>query len=315
MLIQPSTPLFDFIYMEIGKKNTVVSSTKWYERLQEEFKLVVLKQSSFEQKIALSFSWKSLIVWLGVAIIVLLMFLIYIISFTPLKYYIPGYAADNKLQQKVVDLSSKVDSLSYQILVKDKFVLDLQSHLLGTSKNGIDKSVLVKDSTQKYNNINPVPAQEELAMRDQVEKESKYTIFQGNKTNTSTTTSNTIFGLHFFPPVQGALNDGFDVSKRHFGVDIAVPKSQPIKSTLDGTVVLATWTAEDGHVIQVQHTNNLVSIYKHNSSLLKRTGQIVKAGDVIAISGNSGENTTGPHLHFELWYNGLPINPRNYIQF
>ena len=121
--------------------------------------------------------------------------------------------------------------------------------------------------------------------------------------------------MHFFPPVQGALNDGFDVSKRHFGVDIAVPKSQPIKSTLDGTVVLATWTAEDGHVIQVQHTNNLVSIYKHNSSLLKRTGQIVKAGDVIAISGNSGENTTGPHLHFELWYNGLPINPHNYIQF
>jgi murein DD-endopeptidase MepM/ murein hydrolase activator NlpD len=119
----------------------------------------------------------------------------------------------------------------------------------------------------------------------------------------------------FFAPLNGYITSTFNPREEHFGVDIVGPENEAIKATLEGTVIFASWTNDNGYVIQIQHPNNIISVYKHNSALLKKVGDYVKAGEPIAIIGNSGENTSGPHLHFELWYNGIPINPQEYIIF
>ena len=121
--------------------------------------------------------------------------------------------------------------------------------------------------------------------------------------------------LHFFTPVRGMVTNSFNPSNNHFGTDIVAGPNEVVKATLAGTVIMATWTLETGYVIEIQHDNNLISVYKHNAELLQKVGLRVKAGDAIAIIGNSGELTTGPHLHFELWQNGVALNPENFIVF
>ncbi len=120
---------------------------------------------------------------------------------------------------------------------------------------------------------------------------------------------------YFFPPLKGYVTNEFEPRSDHFGIDVVAPENEPVKAVMDGVVIFSQWTSETGYVIGLQHGNNLLTLYKHNSVLLKKEGNFVKAGDAIAIIGNSGEQTTGPHLHFELWYNGQPINPRDYIVF
>ena len=150
-------------------------------------------------------------------------------------------------------------------------------------------------------------------LEDQIEQEEKYNV------NISTPQvfepKVEINKLHFYCPLRGAVTNRFDASGNHYGVDIVSNLNEPILSILDGTVVFSGWTLEAGYIIGIQHRNNLISIYKHNSQLLKEMGNRVRAGEAIAIIGNTGEYTTGPHLHFELWHNGKPLNPNDYIVF
>jgi len=118
-----------------------------------------------------------------------------------------------------------------------------------------------------------------------------------------------------FPPVSGTISESYDVKSKHYAVDIVVEENTPIKATADGTVIFAEWTAQTGYVILIEHSSGLISVYKHNASLTKSQGDLVKAGEVIATAGNTGELTTGPHLHFELWSDGYPVNPTNFIDF
>jgi murein DD-endopeptidase MepM/ murein hydrolase activator NlpD len=127
--------------------------------------------------------------------------------------------------------------------------------------------------------------------------------------------SGSISNFFFFTPIQGIISNGYNPANRHFGIDIVSKMNEAVKSVLDGTVILSAWTLQTGNIIAVQHQSNIISVYKHNSVLLKKEGDNVKAGDPIAIVGESGEMQTGPHLHFELWYNGNPVNPREYISF
>lgn len=143
-----------------------------------------------------------------------------------------------------------------------------------------------------------------------IETEEKYNLF-----NKAGSTPGNISNFIFLQPLKGAITNRFNIKKQHYGVDVVAPKNEAIKATLDGTVIFAEWTVETGYVIQLQHADNIVSIYKHNSVLHKKVGDHVKAGEVVAIVGNSGEFSTGPHLHFELWYNGIPINPEDYMMF
>jgi murein DD-endopeptidase MepM/ murein hydrolase activator NlpD len=121
--------------------------------------------------------------------------------------------------------------------------------------------------------------------------------------------------IFFFSPLTGFITDRYDVKKAHFGVDIGSKTNEPVKAIADGTVIMASWTQDSGYIIAIQHRGNLISVYKHNAELLKKVGNFVNAGEIISIVGNSGENTNGPHLHFELWYNGNSLNPEEFVTF
>jgi murein DD-endopeptidase MepM/ murein hydrolase activator NlpD len=162
-----------------------------------------------------------------------------------------------------------------------------------------------------YGTIDFSTSLEDSILRNQIEEEEQYNLAVVDNRPRALG----LAGVHFFAPVRGIVSSPFDATKNHFGTDIVASPDEVVKATLDGTVIMASWTVETGYVIQVQHKDNLISVYKHNAELLKKTGNVVKAGDAIAIVGNSGELTTGPHLHFEIWYNGTPVNPEEYIVF
>lgn len=151
-----------------------------------------------------------------------------------------------------------------------------------------------------------IPSKEDSLLRSLVDKEDKYNIFE-----TAIPSSN----LVLFPPVNGTISENYNFEEKHYAVDIVVAKDTPVKATADGTIIFAEWTADTGYVVIIEHSNELISVYKHNASITKQQGDLVKAGEVIAMSGNTGELTTGPHLHFELWSRGYPVNPTNFIDF
>jgi murein DD-endopeptidase MepM/ murein hydrolase activator NlpD len=150
------------------------------------------------------------------------------------------------------------------------------------------------------------PSSEDLKLRDQVAQEDKYNLFEKAKSKVS---------IVLFPPVKGSVTEGFDLKKKHYAVDIALAKNTPIKSTLNGTVIFADWTPSTGNVIIIRHNNGFISVYKHAASITKEQGDIVKTGEVIALAGSTGEESTGTHLHFELWKDGYPIDPTQFIEF
>jgi len=162
--------------------------------------------------------------------------------------------------------------------------------------------------SQKLNpeEVDLSPSDQDIKLREEVSKEDKYSLFESEKTNSD-------FSL--FPPVKGNITSGYNANEKHYGIDVAVPKDTPIKAASSGTVIFSEWTAETGYVIILKHNNNLLTTYKHNASLTKQQGERVKAGEVIATAGSTGELSTGPHLHFELWRDGYPTDPTNFIDF
>jgi len=174
---------------------------------------------------------------------------------------------------------------------------------------------LPTSSGNRYQNINISRSVEDSLLRLDVENQTKYSLYQVQSMEQQTQRKYAAGNMLFFIPVKGIITNEFNPRKQHYGIDIAARKNETVKSVLDGTVILSNWTVETGYVIAIQHSHSLVSVYKHNSALLKQTGEKVKAGEVIAIIGETGEYSTGTHLHFELWDEGSPVNPKDYISF
>ncbi len=242
--------------------------------------------------------------------VILVLITISAIVYTPLKEYIPGYA-DVNMRRNIMELKLKTDSLEHQLLNNDLYLKNIKRILSGDLP--ADSVRTQVQSAPNYDSINldkHSPAEQQL--RQDVEQQEKFKV---NKTSDFGGTKTSIRGFHFFIPVKGYITQTFNAGKQHYGVDIVAPENEPIKCTLDGIVVFEGFTIETGYVVAIQHPNNLLSVYKHNSVLMKEQGDYVRAGDVIAIIGNTGELTSGPHLHFELWYNGLPLNPEDYMVF
>lgn len=247
--------------------------------------------------------------WAGLAVISLIVLTTLLIAFTPLREYIPGYSGNTGMRRRLILLSEKVDSLEKNSAAKDKLLENIRNVVSG---GRLPDNV----NTRSGGKVSPqtdklLAGSEEKAFREDVEKADRYNIQSGK----SDTRLNAISSYYFFAPLKGKVTTAFNASRRHYGVDVVAPKNEAVKAALDGTVIFAGWTTETGHVIHLQHENNLVSIYKHNSVLLKTEGDAVKAGEVIAITGNSGELTAAPHLHFELWLEGKPIDPQDFIVF
>jgi murein DD-endopeptidase MepM/ murein hydrolase activator NlpD len=280
---------------------------KFLDRWRHPYRLVVMNDDTFEENFSLRLTPLGLLILIGSVTIVMTMLVISLIAFTPLREYIPGYA-DVGMRRKLNTLSIKADSLEDVLIQRNLFTDNLNNVLRGNIKT--DSAQNRPDKTKEYAKLKINASVNELSLQKNIEAQDKYSLAYGTESNKSG-----ISNFFFFTPIKGLVSASFKSKELHFGIDIVGPENEAIKTTLDGTVIMATWSSETGYVVAVQHSNNLISIYKHNSVLLKKVGDYVKAGEPIAIIGNSGEQTTGPHLHFELWYNGNPINPQDYMLF
>ncbi|MCV6629704.1 MAG: M23 family metallopeptidase [Flavobacteriaceae bacterium] len=281
-------------------------SKKIRKKLLHKYRLVVLNEGTYEEKVSFKLSRLNVFVAGTVFAILLIGVTTLIIAFTPLREYIPGYAS-TKLKQQAIDLTDMADSLELALKKNDLYAESISNMLRGKVEvQDIPSDSVFKNQQRTLKDINLDPIEEDLQLRATVAMEDKYNLFE-DKTNNITAS--------LFAPLEGTLSDVYDIQKKHFAVDVVAPFGTPVKSVADGTVIFAEWTVETGYVILLEHQQGLLSVYKHNGTLMKEQGDLVKAGEVIASVGNTGEFTTGPHLHFELWSNGYPVNPMNYIDF
>ena len=288
----------------MGRKKT--NKKKLQKKLLHKYRLVVLNEDTFEERFAVKLTQLNVFFLSSLAAIILVTLTTLLIVFTPLREYIPGYSS-TALQKQALELDSKTDSLLKSINMNDAYINSLKSVLRGeVSAVVINKDSIFKAAQADTDVLELNPSKADSLLREKVRNEDKYNLFES-------ATSDKDFV--FFPPVNGSISSGFEPNEKHFAVDIVVPTNTPVKATSDGRVLFASWTSDAGYVIIIDHGDELVSVYKHNSSLTKSQGDFVRSREVIAISGASGELSTGPHLHFELWSNGTPLNPTNFIDF
>jgi len=283
-----------------------INKKKLQKKLLHKYRLVVLNEDTFEERFAVKLTRLNVFFLSSLAAIILVILTTLLIVFTPLREYIPGYSS-TALQKQALDLDSKTDSLLKSINMNDAYINSLKSVLRGeVSAVVINKDSIFKAAQADTDVLELNPSKADSLLREKVRNEDKYNLFES---------ATSVKDFVFFPPVNGSISSGFEPNEKHFAVDIVVPTNTPVKATSDGRVLFASWTSDAGYVIIIDHGDELVSVYKHNSSLTKSQGDFVRSREVIAISGASGELSTGPHLHFELWSNGTPLNPTNFIDF
>ncbi|MEM1001822.1 MAG: M23 family metallopeptidase, partial [Bacteroidota bacterium] len=274
------------------------------DRLLNKYRLVILNEDTFEERFAIKLSRLNVFILFSLCSIGLIFFTTLLIAFTPMREYIPGYSS-SALKKKATTLTYKTDSISNELEVNERYLASIRSVLTGeVSEVDFNRDSIVNAAARDIELIETSEA--DSLLREKVKKEDKYNLFDTDNSTTS---------IPLFPPVKGSISDTYNIENRHFAVDIAVSLNTPIKAVANGTVIFSEWTVETGYVMILAHEQDLLSVYKHNGTLTKTQGDLVKAGEVIALSGNTGEFTTGPHLHFELWSNGYPIDPQNFIDF
>ncbi len=279
----------------------------FFQKLRHKYRLSIYRDETYEEVLNLKLSRMNVLAWGGLTVFLFLAIVISIIVYTPVREFIPGYPDENTIRYSLAN-KQRLDSLDIELGRRDLYIENINRIVSGKEPKNYDN---LGDTNINYDDINFSRSVEDSLLREYFEQENKFSIHN----NGSKRPLKGISQVHFFPPVKGLVTNSFNTVKNHYGTDIVAGSNEIVKSTLDGTVIMASWTLETGWVIQIQHENNLISLYKHNAELLKRVGDYVKVGEPIAIIGNSGELTTGPHLHFELWYNGIPLNPEDYISF
>jgi len=280
-------------------------SKKIRKKLLHKYRLVVLNEDTFEERFTFKLNRLNVFIFSIIFALLLIATTTIIIAFTPLREYIPGYSSVS-LKRKATMLTYKTDSLQRVIAINEQYLSSIKKVLSGDVKTvNFNKDSIIRAAEIDPSEINFSPSKEDSLLRERVSLEDKY--------NPLINTSEVSFIL--FPPVKGTVSDEFNAKEKHYAIDIVAAKDAPIKATADGTVIFSEWTAETGYVIIIDHSNNFLSVYKHNALLTKEQGELVKAGEVIAKVGNTGEVSSGPHLHFELWSDGYPIDPANFIDF
>lgn len=289
-------------------------------KLRDNYHLIIRDDDTLEEMA--SFKLSPLTVYMGVStlMVVSAFFMSLLIIYTPLKRYIPGYG-DLKKDSELIALRKKTGELEDLAESQSRYIQNF-SNIVRGDMNALAELSDTSNSYDPSSALNPggvanLPADESQNSPNASQNGSPATSFDG-KTGSGQpvfTSDKPLELLYLVAPIRGDVTKPFEPAKGHFGIDIVAPKGTPVKSALDGMVVFAGFSSETGHTIGIQHANNLVSWYKHNSTLLKKEGQPVKAGEAIAIIGNTGEQSTGPHLHFELWSRGRAVNPRDFINF
>ena len=280
-------------------------SKAFWKNFKFKYKLTIVNENTLEEIVGLRVSKLNGLSVLLSVLTVLFLIAACIIAFTPLRNYLPGYM-NSEVRSQIVGNALRVDSLQQVLNRQNLYIMNIQDIFSGN---------IPVDSVQTLDSLTTV-RKDTLMERTKREEEFRRQYEETEKYNlTSITSQPDVTGLILYRPTRGMVSDRFDAKKKHYGTDIAANPNESVLATLDGTVILSTYTAETGYLIEVQHNQDFVSIYKHCGSLLKREGDKVQAGEAIALVGNSGTLTTGPHLHFELWNKGRPVNPEKYIVF
>jgi len=274
--------------------------------MRDRYRLVFLNDGTFEEKFSLRLTRWNVVIGLGGITLLLFMFTFIIIANTGLRYWVPGYT-DVTDERLLYYTQLRLDSQERVLMQYEQWLVNFQRVLRGEDIE--DGSAIIAESGERnYDTIQWRRIPEDSILRAEYSMVDPYALTRRSPAGMAQ-------GFLFFPPLKGTVINGFNPRIRHFAVDIAARQNEAVKATLDGTVILATWSSETGWTIVLQHHDNLISSYKHNSALLKRQGEYVKAGEPIAIYGGTGAISTGRHLHFELWYHGNPIDPQDYIIF
>ena len=281
------------------KKNSI-------NKLTRSYKVVVSSEDTFEERLSFSTNKFNVFLVLSLYSIILIAFTISVVFFTQIREMVPGYSSSDLLTQAIY-LTKKTDSLENELELNNTFYKSIENVLSGKTEEIIYKDTLAVSKEKDNIDLQAVLANaEDSILRKYVEEEDKF-----NLTKNELVIENKMF----VSPVKGQITQKFDPLNNHFALDILVDTGTPVKSILEGKVIFSEWSIDTGHVLIIDHGDNIISVYKHNSKVLKTQNNFVKAGEVIAYSGNQGTLSTGPHLHFELWKNGTPINPEPLFNF
>ena len=279
---------------------------KLKQKLTNKYRLVVLNENTFEERFSLKLSRLNIYIFGGLFSVTLISATIVLIAFTPLKEYIPGYSS-TQLQKNATKLTVESDSLKNRLAMLENYTNSIKSVLTGelTSDEVIDS---IQDSAKRIQIDESTldASKQDSIFREKIESRDRFPLSDESQNKLK---------IVFFAPISGNVSQSFNSENKHFAIDVVAKVGTPVKAAADGTVIFSEWTTETGYVIILKHANNFISVYKHNGTLLKQQGDLVQSGEAIASIGSSGELTTGPHLHFELWSDGYAVNPANYIDF
>ena len=275
-------------------------------KLTRSYKVVVSSEDTFEERLSFSTNKFNVFLVLSLYSIILIAFTISVVFFTQIREMVPGYSSSDLLTQAIY-LTKKTDSLENELELNNTFYKSIENVLSGKTEQIIYKDTLALSNEKDNIDFQAVLTNaEDSILRKYVEEEDKF-----NLTKNELVIENKMF----VSPVKGQITQKFDPLNNHFALDILVDTGTPVKSILEGKVIFSEWSVDTGHVLIIDHGDDIISVYKHNSKVLKTQNNFVKAGEVIAYSGNQGTLSTGPHLHFELWKNGTPINPEPLFNF
>jgi murein DD-endopeptidase MepM/ murein hydrolase activator NlpD len=298
--------------MQEQKSTYIRKLLLFWNKLRRPYRLVIINPFTFEEKRKWQLTRMNVFIALTLLVFLISSATYLFIAYTPFKYSIPGYLTEQeqkRLERMDKENIERLDKLLEELEQKQLFIDNITAVLNGRVTTMPSDSAV---QTQEPVKIEFPTSKEDSMLRAQVSEEERLNLAKpmaksGDKIN--------LANVLLFRPVDGKVTNAFNKLDGHMGIDIIAPEYEPVKATLDGTIIFASWTSDNGYVVQIQHPYNLISVYKHNSVLLKKVGETVKAGEAISFIGNSGELSEGPHLHFELWQNGQALDPSEYLSF
>ncbi len=285
---------------------------RFREKLKDTYRLVVMNNETFEEVGSYKLSLLNVYIMLCSIVLLVALVVISIIIFTPIKRYIPGYG-DISQHKELSELYDKYVSLEEELQAQYTYTQSVKKMLVGDTYEGEEEIEETEEMPESLLNIQRI--EEDELLRKEIELNEQIAQNKLLKADNPEEAEKPLEQIYFFPPVNGEISASFKAEDKHYGVDVMAPKNTPIKAALSGYVITSDWTLETGKTIGIQHSNNILSFYKHNSALLKKVGDYVQAGEAVALIGNTGTLSSGPHLHFELWNDGKPVDPELFINF
>lgn len=285
------------------------NKTPFFEKIKKKRQISVIDEHSYEQRWSTQLSILNILTLLGLFTLVIVSITYSTLTYTPLKYLVTGQE-DQNYKEQLSNLNHKYDSLLEISVIQTQYYNRMQTLMNGGTFKEDTLYKTKKQTTTEDSSFTLNPSKEDSLFRAQMQESAVPQSFNSTQENIAS-----IQGIFFYSPISGKISRSFSLQKKHLGTDIVGKKGDAVKAAVDGTVIYKGYSLDDGNIVILSHGDNLQSVYKHNEEVLKNVGDKVKAGDPIATVGNTGENTSGYHVHFEIWHNGQAVDPENYISF